>query len=327
MKKYRLIEGDKEYRGQKLYQIQALRDFTTSNNTEVKTGDLGGFVSGEHNLSHEGNCWVANSAEVRDKSCVSENGYVGGFSYLNGAVQVFGNARITRGDFYGEVKIYDNAKVSVKGTVCDEVEIFGNAEVGGKNTNIFDAVKIFENAVIGGSLICDIKIGDNVQIYGNAQIGTQCCLAGNAEIYGNTRIKGGNVDIQDNVKICGAEITGGNRFKNNVQIIGQNIIISGSVSFSENAKIINTDETQSIEIGGDGTIAGNAFIRSQNDFVQSKIFSDFLEYFTAYKTENGIEIRYNDQSFSPEQVRKALSAYTEYETAIQIAKSRILGDF
>lgn len=303
MKKYRLIEGDKEYRGQKLYQIQALRDFTTSNNTEVKTGDLGGFVSGEHNLSHEGNCWVANSAEVRDKSCVSENGYVGGFSYLNGAVQVFGNARITRGDFYGEVKIYDNAKVSVKGTVCDEVEIFGNAEVGGKNTNIFDAVKIFENAVIGGSLICDIKIGDNVQIYGNAQIGTQCCLAGNAEI------------------------TGGNRFKNNVQIIGQNIIISGSVSFSENAKIINTDETQSIEIGGDGTIAGNAFIRSQNDFVQSKIFSDFLEYFTAYKTENGIEIRYNDQSFSPEQVRKALSAYTEYETAIQIAKSRILGDF
>ncbi|WP_077064992.1 hypothetical protein [Mannheimia massilioguelmaensis] len=327
MKKYRLIESDKEYRGQKLYQIQALRDFTTSNDTEVKAGDLGGFLSGEHNLSHEGNCWVANSAEVRDKACVSENGYVGGCSYLNDAVQVFGNACITRGDFYGEVKIYDNATVYVKGTVCDEVEIFGNAEVGGKCTNISGAVKIFENAVIGGVFIGDIKICDNVQIYGNAQIEASCCLKGNAEIYGNTRIAGKNVYIQDNAKICGAEITGGNRFKNNVQIVGQNIVISGGVSFAENAKIINTDEAQRIEIGGDGRIAGNAFIRSQNDFIQSKIFSDFLEYFIAYKTENGIEIRYNNQSFSPEQVRKALSAYTEYEIAIQVAKSRILGDF
>lgn len=62
MKKYSLIESDRSNGKQKLYQIKALKTFTTSNGTKVKEGDLGGFISGEHNLSHEGNCWVANSA-------------------------------------------------------------------------------------------------------------------------------------------------------------------------------------------------------------------------------------------------------------------------
>lgn len=53
MKKYCLIDSDCGNESQKLYQIQALKTFITSNGTAVKEGDLGGFVSGEHNLSHE----------------------------------------------------------------------------------------------------------------------------------------------------------------------------------------------------------------------------------------------------------------------------------
>lgn len=213
MKKYELIEN---CRKAELYQIQAVRDFTTSAGNAVKKGDLGGFVSGEHNLCHEGNCWVANNAKVKDQACVYENAYI-----------------------------------------SDNVEICGD-----------------------------------VQIYGNAKI------------WGNTLIQGGFIRIKDNVQICAKEITGINKFSRNTRIIGENIVIN-----------------EHINLGSD------AFIQSQDDFFQIKMFSDFMEYFTAYKTENGFKINYNEQSFSPEQIHKALKAYAEYETAIKLAKSRILGGF
>ncbi|WP_429945718.1 hypothetical protein V5G99_08020 [Bibersteinia trehalosi] len=182
MKKYSLIESDRSNEKQKLYQIKALKTFTTSNGTKVKEGDLGGFISGEHNLSHEGNCWVANNAEVWDQACVSENAYLGGFSSLSDQVQLYGNAQVIRGKISGNVKIYDNAKVSVKGSIEDEVEIFGNAAVGGKDTWICGSVKIFDNAQIGGNSFGCIRISDNVQIYGNAKIEATCDINGNVEI-------------------------------------------------------------------------------------------------------------------------------------------------
>ncbi|HGO5855592.1 TPA: hypothetical protein ACK3JJ_000195 [Mannheimia haemolytica] len=304
MKKYSLIESDRSNEQQKLYQIKALKTFTTSNGTEVKEEDLGGFISGEHNLSHEGNCWVANNAEVWDQACVSENAYLGGFSSLSDQVQLYGNAKVIRGKISGNVKIYDNAKVAVKGRIEDEVEIFGNAVVASKETEISGSVKIFGNAHIGVSPRGDIRISEQAKIYGNAQIGGTCHIKGNAEIWGDTVISGSNVRIKDNVKICGVEISGRNDSFGNTRIIGSNIIINDRLDLGE-----------------------NAFIQSQNDFLQTKMFSDFMEYLTAYKTENGFEIRYNRQDFSPDQVRKALKAYSEYETAIKLAKSRILGDF
>ncbi|QLB42459.1 MULTISPECIES: hypothetical protein [Mannheimia] len=304
MKKYCLIESDKGDDKQKLYQIQALRDFTTSDGHEVKVGDLGGFISGEHNLSQEGNCWVANSAEVWDQAYVSENAYLGGFSRLYDQAQLYGNARVTRGNIGDNVKIYGNAQVSVKGQISDHVEIFGNAAVCGKNTRICGSVKIFENARVGGNAIGKIWISDNAQIYGNAQIEANCHIKGDVEIWGNSIIQGNRIRIEDNVKICGAEISGSNDFFGNTRIIGENIVINDGVN-----------------------LGSNAFIQSQNDFLQTKIFSDFLEYLTAYKTENGFEIRYNNEPFSPTQIRNALKAYSEYETAIKLAKSRILGGF
>lgn len=42
-----------------LYQIEALKDFS-----DVKSGDLGGWIEKESNLSQEGNCWVSGNAMV-----------------------------------------------------------------------------------------------------------------------------------------------------------------------------------------------------------------------------------------------------------------------
>lgn len=304
MKKYCLIESERGDEEQKLYQIKALKTFTTSNGREVKEGDLGGFISGEHNLSHEGNCWVANSAEVWDQACVSENAYVGGISCLYDQAQLYGNARVTRGNIGDNVKIYGNAQVSVKGQISDHVEIFGNAVVCGKNTRICGSVKIFENARVGGNSMGEIWISDNAQIYGNAQIEANCHIKGEVEIWGNSVVRGSRIWIKDNVKICGAEISGRNDFFGNTRIIGENIVLNDDVD-----------------------LGSNAFIQSQNDFLQTKMFSDFLEYFTAYKTENGFEIRYNNRAFSAKQIRNALQAYSEYEAAVEVARSHILGGF
>lgn len=326
MKKYCLVETDKGSEGEKLYQIKVLREFTTINETVVKVGDLGGFVSGEYNLSHEGNCWVANSAEVREQACVSGNAYVGGIAVLYGNVQVFDNASMRRGHFFDSVKIYGNADVSVKEDVWGEVEIFDNAAVCGKNIKLRGNVKIFGNAKIHGG-VGEIVIEDHAKIYGNARIEQSCHIKDDAEIGGEAIIRGSHIKIEDRAKIFGAEISGASHFRDEAQIIGNNIFIGGGVYFEEQAKVINTDPTQKIEISGNLRIGGKALIQSQNDFLQGNIFSDFGEKIIAYRTENGFEIRQNNRSFSPEQVKKALNAYAEYEKAIQLAKSRVLGAF
>ena len=95
--KYELIkEGS-------LFRIKSLKDFR-----EVKKGDLGGLVEGEHNLSQEGSCWIYDNAQVSGYAEVSDNAKVSGYA------EVFGYA-----------KVYDNAQVS------GYAEVFGYAEVSG----------------------------------------------------------------------------------------------------------------------------------------------------------------------------------------------------
>ena len=48
-KKYELLESDIKIDGKKLFRIRALRHFK-----EVGTGELGGYVQSEKNLSHDG---------------------------------------------------------------------------------------------------------------------------------------------------------------------------------------------------------------------------------------------------------------------------------
>ena len=48
-----------------LYRITALVDLPG-----VRKGDLGGLIEGEHNLSHEGTCWVSGQARVSGEARV-----------------------------------------------------------------------------------------------------------------------------------------------------------------------------------------------------------------------------------------------------------------
>jgi len=50
------------------FRIEALRDFS-----DVKKGDIGGFVQSEHNLSHRGDCWIYEDAVVEGDNRISGN--------------------------------------------------------------------------------------------------------------------------------------------------------------------------------------------------------------------------------------------------------------
>lgn len=50
----------------------------------MSTGELGGWVESEDNLSHDGNCWVSECAEVSEDAKVYGNAKVSGHASVYG---------------------------------------------------------------------------------------------------------------------------------------------------------------------------------------------------------------------------------------------------
>lgn len=123
MKKYKLTSETTGCDGFILYRIEALMDFS-----DVKTGDKGGFVQSENNLSQLGNAWVYGNAKVCGKAEVCGNAKV--FDYA----EVYDNAEV-----YGDAGVYGNA------FVCDYVKVRGDADVYGKAEVRGDA-KVYKNS-------------------------------------------------------------------------------------------------------------------------------------------------------------------------------------
>jgi len=100
--KYKLTKNKKTIGDVTLYQIEALKDFS-----DIKKGDLGGWIEKESNLSQQGDCWVSCRARVYDNAIVSDNAWVFGNAQVSGCAWVSGNARV-----FGNARVSDNAWVS-----------------------------------------------------------------------------------------------------------------------------------------------------------------------------------------------------------------------
>lgn len=104
--KYEIIPGEiSGPDGDGYCQIRALRDIPE---IDVSKGDLGGFVSSQTSLSHNGNSWVF------------EGGYIGDSAIVEGDAIVGGGAVVT-----GTAHVKDSA------VICRDVVVDGNAIVGG----------------------------------------------------------------------------------------------------------------------------------------------------------------------------------------------------
>ena len=136
MKKYELTDETIEYIGHTLHRIRAVRSFG-----DVKKGELGGFIESEFNLTHEGNCWVAENARIFGDAQVNQNAQVFGFAQVSGDVQVFGKAQI-----YDTAKVLGFAQVFGKAQIYDNAQVFGDAQV-------FDKVEVNGKAIVCGDAV------------------------------------------------------------------------------------------------------------------------------------------------------------------------------
>ena len=99
MKKFELTENYKMCCGRKLFQIRAL----VTIKDVVESGELGGYIEKECNLSQFDNSWVSGNAQVFGNarvignSCVTENARVSGNAFVAGNSCVSGNDHV-RGD-------------------------------------------------------------------------------------------------------------------------------------------------------------------------------------------------------------------------------------
>ena len=132
MKKYELTEETVTVYGKTLYRIRAVRDFGS-----VKTGEFGGYIEKEENLSHFGNAWVSGNAWVFDNARVYDNAWVFGNAW------VFDNARV-----YDDTWVYGNARVYGDAWVCGDAKVYGDAWVSG-NAEVFNTRHFFVQGPIG----------------------------------------------------------------------------------------------------------------------------------------------------------------------------------
>lgn len=112
-KKYKLTDITTEFEGRTLYRIRALKSFS-----DVKVGDLGGWVSSENNLSQYDNCWVYDNAMCMDNSRMFDNSKM----YYNAIM--YDDSRM-----YDYSEMHDNAKMFNNAKMFDRSKMFGHSEM------------------------------------------------------------------------------------------------------------------------------------------------------------------------------------------------------
>ena len=129
-KKYEFTDETTEVDGHTLHRIRAVRCFS-----DVKAGDIGGWVEKEDNLSKMGDAWVYENAEV------------------------YGNAKV-----HGDAEIYCNAKVFGTASVCGNAQVYGDALVY-DNARVFGNAEVYGNAIVCGDAM--VRCGADYIIFKN----------------------------------------------------------------------------------------------------------------------------------------------------------------
>lgn len=136
--KYELTDSI-DFFGRVLYRIRSLRTFGN-----VRCGDLGGYVEGEHNLSHDGNCWIFDDGKVYDDARISDDATIHNFA------QVCDNARV-----YNTASVTDFALVANGSSILNSSIIGGNAVICGDavinlNSHVGQYAIVSNNSVVTG---------------------------------------------------------------------------------------------------------------------------------------------------------------------------------
>lgn len=118
-KHFELTEETRSVEERIVYRIRALVDLPHHN---VKAGDLGGFVEGEHNLRDE--AWVADNATVCDNAALHRRSRAENHALVMGDASAWGSALIK-----DHATVYDFALVNQDATVSDHAQALGGPKV------------------------------------------------------------------------------------------------------------------------------------------------------------------------------------------------------
>lgn len=157
VKKYRLTSEKSEFEERIIYRIQATKNFS-----DVKAGDLGGWVESESNLSQEGDCWVyddamvlmnafvSDNAKMKDKSVAMDNAILSENALMKNESMLLGNARLS-----ANAKMFDkgfadkNALITDNAVIKDNAIITRNAEI--RANQVVDGVDIIPESGISNN--------------------------------------------------------------------------------------------------------------------------------------------------------------------------------
>lgn len=183
-RKYKLVAHNLDTH---LFQIKALRDGST-----FTAGELGGWIWGERALSHSGECWVANGAEIRNFGSVTSNAYVTGNTIVDGST--IGSDAIVSGR-------EDDDSETTRITITNSY-MYGTARVTGgvaavtlTNSSLFDGVQVAPHYEMWETgLPVTIR---NTRLKGTLEVNSGACIDGGensgVELWGAGRISGGLV--------------------------------------------------------------------------------------------------------------------------------------
>jgi conserved hypothetical protein len=128
-----------------MYRIRALKDFS-----DVKKGDLGGYVESEYNLSQFGNCWIYDDSIVGLGSKVTNNATVKNFSRVIRYSEVLGNAIIEKDSIINNASVIMDQSRVIHSIVMDGSYVSGNSTVN-SGCLVIDS-SVMNNSVVGSNI-------------------------------------------------------------------------------------------------------------------------------------------------------------------------------
>ena len=171
-RKYEMTNITMEFEERTLYRVRALKNFRN-----VKAGDLGGWVSGKHNLSQEGDCWIYDEAKCMD------------------------NARM-----YHNSAMYNNA------VMCDFSEMHGCSEMHNysamlDNSRMYNCSAMYDNS----RMYNDSKMYNNSRMFDNSAMYNVAVMLDNSKMLENSRMYR-NSRLKNKEKLCGKLVCKVDRF-------------------------------------------------------------------------------------------------------------------
>ena len=195
-RKYELTNISMEFGIKTLYRIRALKDFS-----DVKVGDLGGWVQSEDNLSQKGECWIYDEAKCMDNARMYDDSCMYGYSEMYDSSRMHGDSKMHNYSemhdysiMYSYSKMYDNAEMH------DNSKMYGNSIMYG-NSMMFDYSEMFDDSAM----------------YGNSTMNGYSIMFGNSELYDDSEMHGrsrmyGDSILKDEEKLYGELISKVDKF-------------------------------------------------------------------------------------------------------------------